>query len=86
MTWSSIANTVDSDSECKYCHATTTTCHKFPLTCPMANNCDIGTVCHSDMDEHRKICPLETIDCEYNKVGCGAKMLCKDLEKHSEDT
>ena len=37
------------------------------------------------MGEHRKICPLETIDCEYYKVGCGAKMLCKDLEKHSED-
>ena len=43
-------------------------CQKYPLVCP--NECDIGTVCHGDMDKHRKICPLETIDCEYCKVGC----------------
>ena len=59
-------------------------CDKFPLTCP--NKCDIGTVCRSDMDEHRKVCPLETIDCEYHKVGCKVKMLRKDLEKHCDES
>ena len=58
-------------------------CQKYPLTCP--NNCDIETVCRGDMDKHRKICPLETIDCEYCKVGCDAKVQRKDLEKHSDD-
>ena len=60
-----------------------TACDKVPLACP--NQCDVGTVCRGDMDKHRKICPLETIDCEYHKVGCKVKMLRKDLEKHSED-
>ena len=59
-----------------------TVCDKFPLTCP--NQCD-GIVCRGDMDDHRKTCPLETIDCEYCMVGCKAEMLRKDLEKHSED-
>ena len=59
-------------------------CDKFPLTCP--NECNIGTVCRSDMDEHREVCPLETIDCEYCKVGCEAKMLRKDLEKHCDES
>ena len=60
-----------------------TECDMVPLTCP--NQCDIGTVRRGDMDQHRKICPLETVDCEYYKVGCKAKMLRKDVEKHSED-
>ena len=60
-----------------------TVCDKFPLTCP--NQCDIGIVCCGDMDDHRITCPLKTIDREYCMVGCKAKMLCKDLEKHSED-
>ena len=59
-------------------------CDKFPLICP--NECNIGTVCRGDLDEHREVCPLETIDCEYCKVGCKAKMLRKDLEKHCDES
>ena len=46
----------------------------------------LGTVCCSDMDKHREVCPLETIDCEYCKVGGEAKMLRKDLEKHCDES
>ena len=60
-----------------------TVCDKFPLTCP--NQCDIGIVCRGDMDQHRKTCSLETVDCEYCRVGCKAKMLRKNLEEHNED-
>ena len=78
---------------CKYCNIEgehqfitgdhMTVCDNFPLTCP--NQCDIESVCRGDMDDHRKTCPLETIDCEYCKVGCKIKVLRKDLEKHNED-
>ena len=78
---------------CQYCHVEgehqlilgehVAMCLKFPLACP--NECDVGTVCRGDMDEHRQICLLETIDCEYHTVGCEVKMLRKDLDKHTEE-
>jgi len=78
---------------CQYCNVEgehqfitdmhVTKCHKFPLTCP--NECDIETVCRGNMDEHRKVCPLEKIDCEYYKVGCKTKIPRKDLEKHYKE-
>ena len=43
-------------------------CHKFPLTCP--NNCGLDNIPRDNMDEHKKVCPLEMIQCEFHDVGC----------------
>ena len=58
-------------------------CHKFPLTCP--NNCGLDNVPRDNMDEHKKVCPLEMIQCEFNDVGCEAKFPRKDEESHVKD-
>ena len=58
-------------------------CTRFPLTCP--NKCNIGTVCRGDMDEHRKTCPLEPVNCEYYRVGCHVTKQHKDIERHMEE-
>ena len=55
-------------------------CHKFPLTCP--NNCGVDNIPQGDMDEHKKVCPLEMIQCEY---GCGAMITRNDVAKHNMD-
>ena len=56
-------------------------CHKFPLTCP--NNCGVDNIPQGDMDEHKKVCPLELIQCEYHDVGCETVMPRKDLSTHN---
>ena len=58
-------------------------CRKFPLTCP--NNCGLDNIPRDDMDEHKKECPLEVIQCEFNDVGCEAKFPRKDEESHVKD-
>jgi len=61
---------------CQYCHITAEReviskqhkekCHRFPLQCP--NNCGMNNILRDNMDEHKKVCPLEMIQCEYH---CG---------------
>ena len=52
-------------------------CHKFPLTCP--NNCGLDNIPRDDMDEHKKECPLEVIQCEYH---CGAMIARDEVIEH----
>ena len=52
-------------------------CHKFPLTCP--NNCGVDNIPQGDMDEHKKVCPLEMVQCEY---GCGARITRNEVTEH----
>ena len=56
-------------------------CHKFPIQCP--NKCDI---CRDEVEEHREICPLEIIQCDYHVVGCKMKMARKDINTHKQET
>ena len=58
-------------------------CPKLPLPCP--NNCEVVTVPREDIEEHRKECPLEIIQCHYHSVGCETRMARKDQEKHESD-
>ena len=58
-------------------------CHKFPLTCP--NNCGLNNVPRDNMDEHKKECPLELVPCEFNDIGCEAKLCRKDEVSHAKD-
>ena len=54
-------------------------CHKFPLTCP--NNCGLDNIPRDNMDEHKKVCPLEMIQCEYQ---CGAVITRNEVTEHNE--
>ena len=56
-------------------------CHKFPLPCP--NDCGLDNIPQDNMDEHKKECPLEIIQCD---VGCGTLMPRKDQKKHNSET
>ena len=58
-------------------------CPKFPLPCP--NNCDSKLkVSREDMDTHRKECPLETVQCQYQCVGCDDVMVRKHRREHNK--
>ena len=40
---------------------------------------------NEDMDEHRKVCPLEVVSCEYNDLGCDTDMARQDVEVHNKE-
>ena len=79
------------DVNCWHCHLKGTCyfiegkhkdeCPKVPVPCP--NGCEVGTVLGQDLDEHRKICPLEMIRCEYYGMGCETEFIRKDLNDHN---
>ena len=53
-------------------------CSKFPITCP--NNCGLDDIPRDDMDDHKKVCPLEMIQCEYHQ--CGAVIARNEIMEH----
>ena len=58
-------------------------CDEFPVRCP--NKCSGGKIKRAFLDSHRKICPLEKIDCPFVTEGCEAKeLLRKDEAEHLE--
>ena len=59
-------------------------CLKFPIQCP--NKCEIKSICRDEVEEHREICPLEMIQCDYHVVGCRVKMTRKDINTHKQET
>ena len=79
--------------ECQYCHVKgehqfiegnhKEECPKFPLPCP--NACEVFNMPRKDMKEHRKICPLEVVQCEYYSVGCEAKIVRKNQKAHEKE-
>ena len=79
--------------KCQYCHTSgrqsfiegkhKKQCTKFPLPCP--NKCDVGIITRGDIAEHLKICPLESLYCEYYEVGCEDVIIRKDQEKHYKE-
>lgn len=55
-------------------------CKKYPLDCP--NGCGLEEIKRKDVDEHRKSCPLEPLDCEFSNVGCSTTILRQDMADH----
>ena len=58
-------------------------CPNVPLSCP--NNC--GTIVSEAeaLSEHKNICPLEIVSCEYNDLGCNADMTRQDVDAHNRE-
>ncbi|XP_065904792.1 TNF receptor-associated factor 4-like [Dysidea avara] len=73
--------------DCQYCHITEEyqsiegehkeQCPKLPLPCP--NKCDISNIPREQINQHRKICPLEKVECVDN---CGKSLMRQDLRNH----
>ena len=55
-------------------------CFQYPLPCP--NGCELGVVPSAGMADHKRVCPLEIITCEYQEIGCTVRFPRRDLEKH----
>lgn len=74
---------------CIYCHATATReiisnkhkkkCSMFPLPCP--NNCG-QEIIPCNINQHRKKCPYEVVQCKYVNEGCRIRMKHKNQNKH----
>ena len=58
-------------------------CPKFPLVCP--NKCNATMILRKNMKAHRKVCPLEVIQCEFQSVGCECTLVRRDCKKHYQD-
>ena len=58
-------------------------CPKFPVQCP--NECKIESIHRDEVEEHKKVCPLEMIQCDYHVVGCTVKMARKDMNTHKQE-
>ena len=54
-------------------------CRKYVVQCP--NSCGAKIVRES-INEHKIICSLQKLECDYHDLGCKSKMLRKDKEKH----
>ena len=80
----------DCPSYCQYCKATIDkelvlnkhkeNCVKFPVPCPNQCGSDIPRDC---INEHKKQCPLEKIQCEYHEVGCKTIMSRREVQNHN---
>ena len=55
-------------------------CDMYPIPCP--NRCELGVTRSVGIEEHRKVCPLEVVQCEYHDVGCDIKLARKDIDTH----
>jgi len=79
--------------ECQYCHINgehqfieenhKDECPKFPLPCP--NACEVLSLPRESLKEHRNICPMEVVKCEYYSVGCKANIIRRDQKIHETE-
>ena len=55
-------------------------CPDYPLYCK--NKCRSGEIRRADMEQHRKECPLEMVQCERWEEGCKEMVRRKDMSGH----
>ena len=58
-------------------------CPKVVIPCP--NHCDTNNILREDMDEHRKVCSREIVNCKYMRLGCGTRVERKEVERHGKE-
>ena len=52
---------------------------------PCPNQCEIGTIPRCKVDQHLRKCPLQLVECEFEKFGCQERVLRRDLTHHMEE-
>ena len=55
-------------------------CPNYPLDCP--NQCGTMEIKRAEMDQHRSMCPLESVECPFKEAGCQVKVVRKDFDNH----
>ena len=75
---------------CQYCHYEYTyqtitskhydECPHYPLPCP--NKCGTLGIRRADMDNHRSICGLERVECQYHEAGCKVYLVRNEFDLH----
>ena len=58
-------------------------CPKVPVTCP--NACSNFTLPRDDLTAHIETCPLESIYCQFEEIGCEVMVARKDMDNHMND-
>ena len=76
--------------KCQYCPLVSTyeqvtgahlkECPSYPLNCP--NKCGAQGLTRSTVPAHREVCPLQQVECEYERFGCAVVLLRKEVEGH----
>ena len=65
---------------CKNCHSEEQCdCHTITLACP--NKCGVDNIPQDDINEHKRNCPLEMVQCDK----CEEQIARKDMEQHNND-
>ena len=73
---------------CQYCRFTTSykigttqhaqTCQLRPILC----SCSSDYISYSKLEEHKKVCPMEMVACDFADVGCTITLRRKNLVDH----
>merc|ERR1719285_1012702 len=58
-------------------------CVKFPISCPQY--CGIAKFPRSDLEEHLKVCRNTIVSCNFNSLGCEAKVKRRHIDLHMRD-
>ena len=58
-------------------------CPKLPVSCP--NSCKIPGLLQEDLASHRKVCPLEMVQCEFFTEGCTEKIARQHQLRHNKE-
>ncbi len=76
---------------CKYCNFKAThkivteqhldVCTYYILKCP--NGCGVAFE-RGDLEDHKKMCSLETVECEFNYTGCKDEFIRDKQQEHME--
>ena len=60
-------------------------CPGYPVHCP--KNCGTTrSLRRKDLEKHKNVCPLESVLCPYQEVGCSEEMLRKEFTSHLESS
>ena len=60
-------------------------CPGYPVHCP--KNCGTTrSLRRKDLEKHKNVCPLESVPCPYQEVGCSEEMLRKEFTSHLESS
>ena len=60
-------------------------CPKRVVRCPNDYDGCHQSIAFDSMAQHRALCPYESCDCPFADVGCTARMLRREIEKHKHD-
>ena len=66
--------------ECESDHLSV--CDQYPVSCP--NRCEEGEVPRSSLEQHRTLCPLQEVECEYAGMGCEVRLPRREMRGHLE--